>query len=225
MNKKIDLLFGLLYFGLILFGYVSTFFTPITDLLFGNASIYIFYHDYLIIAAKNIFRLLIYIIGIIVMYFIYKKINKETKDAQEKTSLTTKKKFILYIITLSCLTIVSILAGWQVKILTDLGDKYNIYNVYVKLSEIAAFSAEIYLLCLMLFHFDKFTSSNFKKYEYFSFASILLLLTYSIYSLIMDFTIYQIVFIPFTLALGFIYPYTNRKVSITYLITLLVFLF
>lgn len=222
MKAKRELTFGLLYFGLILLGYFANLLTFLADYLLGNNSIFIFYHDYLIIAVANILRLIIYLVGISILTFFYQKVKKIN---YEKNPLPLKNKIILYIITAVTITIVSILANWQVKILTDLGTKYNIYDVYVKLTEIAVFSAEIYLLVCMIYHFDKFTTSNFKSYKYFSFAIIPVLLTYSVYSLIVDFSIYQFVFIPFTVLLGFIYPYTNKKLSITYLITLLVFLF
>ena len=222
MKAKRELTFGLLYFGLLIFGYISGLFTFLADFLFGNNSIYIFYHDYLVIVIKNIVRLIIYLIGISILAFTYQKVKNITYD---KKTLPLKNKIILYAITAVTITIVSILANWQLKILTDLGDKYNIYNVYVKLTEIAVLIAEIYLLVCMIYHFDKFTTSNFKSYKYFSFCIIPVLLTYSVYSLIVDFSIYQFVFIPFTILLGFIYPYTNKSLSITYLIALLVFLF
>ena len=226
MKKKKDLLFGFLYFGLILLGYTGAFFTFLADLLFGSSSEYIFYYDYLIIVIQNIMRFLIYIIGFIILHYTYIKMNKDDDHVKiKKDKLSIKKKTILYSITLLTITIISIMAGWQLKILNDLGEKYNIYNVYVKLTEVAAYMAEIYLLCKMLFHFDNFTTNNFKSYKYFTFAIILILLTYSIYSLIVDFSIYQLIFIPFTILLGFIYPYADRRILLTYSITLLVFLF
>ena len=45
------------------------------------------------------------------------------------------------------------------------------------------------------------------------------------YRLVIDFGIYQFVFIPFIVLLGFIYPYTEKSFWKTYLIALLVFLF
>lgn len=226
MNKKINLLFGVLYFCLIVFGHIANLLTSLTDLLLGNVSIYIFYHDYIVVGVTNILRLIIYILGALSLGKLYKKINKHEKISFEKKEpLPIRKKIILYLFTLITLTLVSILASWQIKILADLGEKYNIYVIYVKLTQIAAFCAELFLMCKALVHFDIFSDNNFKRYNYFSFSSIFILFTYSIYSLITDFSIYQIVFIPFTLSLGFVYPYCEKRFSITYLITLLVFLF
>lgn len=224
MNKKTNFLFGILYFVLIIFGYVSSLFNGLYDLLFGGLSIYIFYHSYIIIALQNIFRLLIYILGAVLLWYLYKKVNGNIRK-REKKPLTMKQKLIMYLIVVFILTVVSVIANWQLKILTDLGDKYNIYTVYVKLTEIAVLSGEIFLMTCMLYHFDKYTVANFKKHKYFTYAALPVLLTYSIYSLIVDFSVYQIIFIPFTLLLGFLYPYTGRRFGITYLITLLVFLF
>ena len=131
----------------------------------------------------------------------------------------------MYSITLSFITIISLIAGWQLKPLSDLGEKYTFIQIYNKLSDLGVLAMEIYFMIASLKHFDNFYSNNFKDFKNFSLAIIFVLLTHTVYSLITSFNIYQLIFIPFTILLGFIYPYTKKNFWTTYLVAVLVFLF
>ena len=215
MKNKHNLLFAMLYFISIFVGYVAVFFNP----LFKNI-----YYGHITYVFESLIKIIIYILEIVLLDTIYKKIYKE-EIKKEKKELPIKKTITLYFITIFFITLISILSGWQLKPLSDLGDKYTILKIYDKLCDVAILSFEIYIMMKIFVHFDKFYSSNFKSFKYFTFSIFLVLLTYGIYRLILDFSIYQFVFIPFIVLLGFIYPYTEKSFWKTYLIALLVFLF
>lgn len=213
MKAKRELTFGLLYFGLILFSNITFLFNFIWDNVDYGHYTYVF---------ASIGKLSIFIIGIIILKLLYKKFNKNRKERKEP--ITIKKKITLYFIALIFITIVSLMSGWQLKPLSDLGEKYSALKIYDAIADIITLSVEIYLMTCILYHFDKFYCANFKSFKYFTPAIVGVLLTYSVYNLIMDFTVYQFIFIPFTALLGFIYPYCNRSIFITYVISVLVFL-
>lgn len=217
MKNKYNLLFAFLYFASILIGHLAYLFNPLLDNIYYGQIVYLL---------GNVARAIIYAILIVTLYFISKKFFKEEAAIKEKHELTLKKAVILYLITLLFITLVSILAGWQLKPLSDLGEKYTGLKIWDKLTDLGVLAIEIYMMMKMYEHFDKFYVSNsFKNFKHFSLSIIFVLLTFSVYRLIVDFTIYQIIFIPFTILLGFIYPYTEKSFLKTYLIALLVFLF
>lgn len=217
MKNKINLLFAFLYFTSILLGLLSNVFNP----LFSDI-----YYGHLTNILSRVVRVIIYAIIAIILPIIYKRfVNKEEIENHEKKTLPLKKTLILYGVTLFFITIISIIAGWQLKPLSDLGDKYTIIELYAKLTNMVILTMEIYLMMKSFQHYDKYYVSNFKNYKNFSLSIIFVLLTYSIYSLITNFDIYQLIFIPFTILLGFIYPYTEKSFAKTYLIAVLVFLF
>ena len=168
-------------------------------------------------------RLGIFILLFILLNYLYKKTDNSKKEKKDASLLNT---FILYLITLFFITIISIISDWQLMPLADLGDKYSIFDLWNKLGDVCILCCEIFIMISMYKHFDIFfTNNNVKQYKYFTLAIFAILLTFSIYSVITNFSIYQFDFIPFTLLLGFIYPYTERSFWKTYLITVLVFLF
>lgn len=213
INKKIELLYALMYFSLFFIANISIVFSP----LFENI-----YYGHLTNLFNSIVRALIYLILVIILSVTYKKINNEKR---EKKELPLKKKVVLYSITIFFITVISLMANWQLKPLNDLGEKYTIIQIYDKLGEIGVLAFDIYIMLSMFKHFDNFYISNFKDNKLYSFSIIFILFTYSIYSLITNLNIYQLIFIPFTLLLGFIYPYTEKSFWKTYLIAVLVFLF
>lgn len=214
MKSKMNLLFAFLYFLCIPIGYISNLFNPLFDDIYYGHLEYVF---------NCIVRVIIYIALFITLHFVYKKVDN-TKE--EKQQLPIKNKVVLYIITFFFITIVSLMSGWQLKPLSDLGEKYTLIQIYDKLGDIAVLAAEIYIMISMFKHFDIFyTNNNFKQFKYFSLSILLVLLTFNIYHLIFNFNIYQLIFIPFTILLGFIYPYTQKSFWKTYLISVLVFLF
>lgn len=216
MEKKVDLLFALSYFGCLFLGFIANFFDPLFDNIYYGHLEYLF---------NRIVRIVIYLILAITLGAIYKLKSNEPKENTEEKEFPLKKKIVLYIVTLSFITLISIIAGWQLKPLSDLGEKYTFIQIYNKLSDLGVLAMEIYFMIASFKHFDNFYSNNFKSPKNFSVAIIFVLLTHSIYSLITNFTIYQLVFIPFTILLGFIYPYTKKNFWITYLVAVLVFLF
>jgi hypothetical protein len=214
MKKRINLLFALLYFSIILFGNISKLFTP----LFANI-----YYGHLVNLFVSIVRVLIYLFLIITLTLAYKRLNPTEKVKSKELPL--KKKIILYVITILFITIISVIAGWELKPLSDLGEKYTIIQICDKLGEMAILVFDIYIMMCMFKHFNDFYEGNFKIFPKYAFSIIFVLLTYSIYSMITSFDIYQLIFIPFTILLGWIYPYTEKSFWKTYLIAALVFLF
>lgn len=215
MKNKHDLLFAILYFACIFVGYVSIFFNPLFDNIYYGHLEYVF---------NSVTKIIIYIIISITLSKLYKKYYGNEKK-KVNLELGTKKALILYCITLFFITVISIISGWQLKPLSDLGSKYTLIELYNKLADMAVLIVEVYLMMKIYNHFDLFYISNFKNYDKFSFSIFFVLFTYGIYRLIVDFNIYQFIFFPFIILLGFIYPYTQKSFSKTYLIALLVFLF
>ena len=216
MKNKINLIFALLYFSIIPIGLIINLFNP----LFDNI-----YYGHLVYILNCIFKTILYISLAIILDIIYRKIDGK-KVREKKEPLTLKKKIVLYCLTLFFITIISLMSNWQLKPLSDLGEKYTLIQVYEKLGDMALLIGEVYLMMFMFKHFDIFYVNNFKdKFKNFSLSIVFILFTYSIYSLITSYDIYQLIFIPFTMLLGFIYPYTNKSFYKTYLIAVLVFLF
>ena len=214
MKNKINLLFAFLYFAIIPLGFIANLFNPLFDNIYYGHLVYLF---------NCLVKVFIYILFSVILNIIYKKFD-DTKI--EKKELPLKNKIVLYTITLFFITLISIISGWQLKPLSDLGDKYTLIQIYDKLGDIAVLSTEIYLMICMLKHFDLFYINNFKdRFKNYSLSIIFVILTYTLYATILNFNIYQVIFIPFTLLLGFIYPYTEKSFWKTYLIAVLVFLF
>ena len=147
MKKKIDLLFALSYFGCIFLGFIANFFDPLFDNIYYGHLEYLF---------NRIVRIVIYIIIAIVLGTIYKFKFEEKKENNIKVELPSKKKIVLYSITLSFITIISLIAGWQLKPLSDLGEKYTFIQIYKKLSDLGVLAMEIYFMIASLKHFDNF---------------------------------------------------------------------
>jgi len=218
VKNKHNLLFAFIYFFSIFTGYLGYLFTP----LFENI-----YYGHIVYILKMVARGLICIIVSVILHFIYKKTNKEEIIKIEKNNLTLKRTSILYAITVVFITIISIMAGWQLKPLSDIGSEtYTIIRIYEMLCDIGVLMIEIYMMLRAYQCFDRFYSANnYKSYKYFTFSIIFVLLTFTVYRLIINMSLYQLIFVPFTALLGFIYPYTNKSFAKTYLITILVFLF
>lgn len=219
MKSKHYLLFSLFYFASLFVGYLGYLFTP----LFKNI-----YYGHIVYILKMAARGVIGIITCFALHFIHKKTCKEEElIKKEKNTLSLKRTAILYGITLGFITLISILSGWQLKPLNDIGSKtYTMLKIYEVLCDMGVLIVEIYMMLKSLQFFDKFyNDNNFKNFKYFTLSIIFILLTFGVYRLIIDFNIYQLIFIPFTALIGFIYPYTEKSLWKTFLISVLVFLF
>lgn len=217
MKNKYNLLFAILCFVCILVGYVANFFSPLLDKIYYGQIGYLL---------NNVAKAIVYIILIIVLHFSWKKLSKEEKTKKDKKELPMKKVIVLYVTTLLFITLISILAGWQLKPLSDLGEKYTGLKIWDKVTDLVVLGFEVFFMMKSFQHLDKyFVANNLKSYKYYCLSILPILVFFSTYRLIVDLSIYQIVFIPFTAFIGFIYPYTEKSFWKTYLISLLVFLF
>ncbi len=180
---------------------------------------------------NNVLSLIYLIIIFIVFIKVFHKItNLKFRKEEDKKELSSIRIVVLIVMTLIPILIVGGCLGWELKIIYDLGEKFNMSKLLNVVSNYVISIIKMLFVTYAIVSFNNFFEKCFefenKKISTFvPFAGVLIMLTFGLVELILGVNQLNVLYFVFSLYYGVVYLVTDKSTSKTMLITTLIYLF
>ncbi len=182
---------------------------------------------------NDLFENILSAIYIILMGILVIKLFKRftnVKLSEKKELLPVKTVLLLTLLTTVPILVISGILGWEVKLIADLGDKFTIRQFVVHVCSLLYIIPKMIFVTFSLAGFQKFFDLSFiledSKYkQYIPFGSICLFLTFGLSELFLNIHDLSLIYFLMSFYFGVIYLITNKSISKTSFLVLLIYIF
>ncbi len=184
------------------------------------------YYGQLVELFKFVFSSILWTIELVLLcLFARRKLNLHLiHPKEEKKPYTLFRILLLYAITLFPILLISCILGWKLKIEYDFGERITNAHLIKQLCSYGALAIKMIFIVIMIREGQTaFEKIWITKYQI-PWGGILLMLTYGVIELIIDFQMFSWFYLFFCFIYGVLYLMSQKKFSVTYVLSYLIYL-